>query len=250
MSMAAGQLVFVGVAGLGAGIVNGVAGGGSLLSFPALLAVGTPALTANVTSTVGIWPGYLGGSAGFRREISGQRDRLRELMVPVIVGSIVGTVLLLATPTGAFALIAPYLIIGACVLFAVQPLLARQLRKGRTGGMHPFVLQGLVGLASVYGSYFGAGLGVLLLAVLGLAIPDALQKVNGLRSAIALAVNTIAAVVFALVAPVAWTAVAVMIAGSLAGGYLGAQFARQIPAIVLRLVVIALGLAAAGRLLL
>lgn len=245
-----GQAGFLSAAGLVAGIVNGVAGGGSLVSFPALLAAGYPALGANVTSTVAIWPGYLGGTAGFRREVGEQTRRIRQVGGTTLAGAIIGAVLLLTTPSGWFRHLAPFFILGACVLFALQPLLARRLRaRDVPGGGRPALLHAGSFCSAVYGSYFGAGLGVLLLGVLGLALPDRLLKLNGLRSVLSLGINSVAVVVFAAAAPVAWSAVALMAATSLAGGFLGANFARWLPAPALKVLVIALGLVTALRLL-
>lgn len=243
------QAGFLSAAGLVAGIVNGVAGGGSLVSFPALLAAGYPALGANVTSTVGIWPGYLGGTAGFRREVNEQTGRIRQISVTTLAGAVVGAVLLLTTPSGWFRQLAPFFILGACLLFACQPILARRLRgRGAGAGTRPGLLRAGTFFSAVYGSYFGAGLGVLLLGVLGLALPDRLIRLNGLRSVVSLGINSVAVVVFAIAAPVVWTAVALMAVTSLVGGFLGANFARWLPAPVLKALVIALGVATAVRL--
>ena len=251
MTLSPGQELLLALAGLGAGFVNGAAGGGTLISFPALLAVGYPALTANVTSTVGIWSGYLGGSAGFRKEVNSQRGQLRVLGATIVAGAIAGGILLLTTPTHDFALLAPYLLLAACALFAMQPLLARRLRqKGAAERTHALLLHTGTFLGSVYGAYFGAGLGVVLLAVLGAALPEPLVRVNGLRSVIALIVNTIAVVIFVARANVAWTAAAVMVGCALIGGYAGARVSRRVPPQVLRVAVIAIGLASALDLLL
>jgi hypothetical protein len=129
VTLSAGNVALLVLAGLGAGVVNGAAGGGTLVSFPALLVVGYPAITANVTSTVGIWPGYLGGTAGFRSEVSDQWDRLRSLAATVILGAVVGGVLLLTTPSDDFRRLAPYLLLFSCALFAVQSLLSRRIRS-------------------------------------------------------------------------------------------------------------------------
>ncbi|MDA8033622.1 MAG: sulfite exporter TauE/SafE family protein [Actinomycetota bacterium] len=243
--------VLIALAGLGAGLVNGVAGGGSLVSFPALLAVGAPALAANVTSTVGIWPGYLGGSAGFASELRGQQDRLRSLLGTVVAGGVAGGVLLLTTPTKAFSLVAPYLVLFACALFGVQPVLARRLRaeEGKRSRRHTVALHVGTFLASTYGAYFGAGLGVVLLGVLGLTINDRLVRINGLRSVLALLVNTVAALIFIVRAPIDWVPAGLMASASLVGGYVGARIARRVPTVWLRAVVIALGLTTTGLLL-
>lgn len=245
-----GQAAFLSIAGLAAGVVNGVAGGGSLVSFPALLAAGYPALGANVTSTVAIWPGYLGGTAGFRREVSQQTGRLRQMGGTTLLGALVGSVLLLTTPHDWFRHLAPFLILGACLLFALQPLLARRLgARDASSATHVVLLQVGTFCCAAYGSYFGAGLGVLLLGVLGLALPDRLLRLNGLRSVLSLGINTVAVVIFTAAAPVAWAAVALMAVTSLAGGFLGANFARWLPAPALKLLVIALGVTTALRLL-
>lgn len=244
------EMLFLASSSFGAGLVNGAAGGGSLVSFPALLAVGFPALTANVTSTVSIWPGYLGGAGGFHREIRDQAAHVRQLSGVTIIGAVIGVVLLLTTPSSIFRTLAPYLILAACALFSLQPFLSRQVRTHSHPKRAPVLaLQLGVFASSVYGAYFGAGLGVLLLGVLGATLPDRLLHLNGLRSVLSLAINTIAMMMFVAAAPVAWSAVAVMTPSSLVGGYVGARFARRLPSVVFRSAVIALGVVAAARLL-
>jgi uncharacterized membrane protein YfcA len=226
-----------------------------LISFPALLAVGYSAVVANVTSTVGIWPGYLGGAAGFRTELMSQRDRVRALAPTALAGGLSGAALLLVTPADVFSDVAPYLILAACALFAVQPYVARKMaarrRSDTIGRARTVPLPAVAGVfaAAVYGGYFGAGLGVILLAVLGLVLTDSLTRINGLRGALALLVNSIAAVTFMIAADVAWSAAGVLAVTSLVGGYTGARLSRRLPAPVLRIVVIAIGLVAAIRLL-
>jgi len=250
VTLTTGHELLLAVAALGAGVVNGAAGGGTLISFPALLAVGYPALTANVTSTVGIWSGYLGGSAGFRAEVSNQKGRLKALSATVVAGAIVGGVLLLTTPTKDFRILAPYLLLAACTLFAVQPLLAKWLRgQDEEGRSHNVLMHGGSFVAAVYGAYFGAGLGVVLLAVLGTTIPEPLVKVNGLRSVLALIINTVAVIIFVAHAHIAWRAAAIMAGCALVGGYVGARLARRIPTMALRVIIVAIGLATAVDLL-
>lgn len=242
-------------AGFVAGAINGLAGGGSLVSFPALLAVGQPALTANVTSTVGIWPGYLGGVLGFRAEVADQADRIRSLLPATLAGAVIGAGLLLTTPKGAFESLAPFLILAVCALFAAQPALAARVkaradaadgghraRPGKAAHLGTF-------LAAIYGAYFGAGLGVVLLAVLGILLPDRLLHTNGLRGVLSLVTNTVAALIFSLVAPVAWGAAALLAGGSLVGGYIGSLFSHWLPTPVLRAFVICVGLVGAVRLI-
>ena len=250
-SLSTSHVVLLLLGGLGAGIFNGVAGGGSLISFPLLLALGYPALTANVTNTVGIWPGYLGGAAGFRHQISGQRERLVRLSPVAVLGGIAGAILLLTTSSATFKSIAPWLVLGASLLFAAQPLLRRTL----DGGSHlpprprPVLLMGGTFVASIYGGYFGAGLGVMLLAILGLALPDSIARTSGLRTALSILVNGIAAAVFLIHGGLAWRAVALLAGGSLIGGWIGARAALSIPATALRIVVVAVGLATVVKLL-
>src|SRR5579875_58539 len=245
MALTSGQDILLVFAALGAGIVNGVAGGGTLLSFPALLAVGYPALTANVTSTVGIWTGYLGGVAGYRQEIASQGRRLRELGITAVAGGILGGILLLTTPGDFFKVLAPYLLLFSCGLFAVQPALAARLaRRREEGHSHVWLRQGGVFLASIYGAYFGAGLGVVYLAILAITLSDPLGRINGMRSVLSLLVNTAAVIVFLVSSShIAWAAAGIMAGCAAVGGYIGAHIARRVPTMALRLIVIGLGLA-------
>jgi uncharacterized protein len=237
--------------GVLAGIFNGVAGGGSLISFPLLLAMGYPALTANVTNTVGIWPGYLGSAAGFRNEITDQRGRLARLSPVAVVGGILGAILLLTTPSADFTRLAPWLVLAASALFAAQPLLRRALDGPSSGPprTRPVLLVAGTFAASVYGGYFGAGLGVMLLAIIGLALPDSLVRTSGLRTALSITVNGVAAAVFLIHGGLAWDAVGLLAAGSLIGGWVGARVALSIPAWALRLVVVLIGLGTTVKLL-
>jgi uncharacterized membrane protein YfcA len=245
-----GDLLLLAVAGLGAGTINGVAGGGTLASFPALLATGVPALSANITSTVGIWPGYVGGVAGFRDEIGEQPERAKRYAVPAVLGAVAGAVLLLVTPSSAFSKVVPYLVLLASALFAVQPVVAKAL-AGRNDAEKEYLGAAWAGtlLASVYGGYFGAGLGVMLLALLGLTLPDRVVRTNGLRSVLSLAVNTGALLVFVIHGHVIWEDAGVLAGGSIIGGYFGARVARRLPTVVFRLLVITLGLVTGIRLL-
>lgn len=251
-ALPAGDVVLLLAAGLGAGTVNGVAGGGTLVSFPALLATGLPALQANVTSTVGIWPGYLGGVAGFRSEVRQQpRRRLRLLSGAAVVGAAVGSVLLLVTPVSAFKSLAPYLVLASCLLFATQPLISRLVKERLAAVSDGHLGLATVGtaLGSVYGGYFGAGLGVVLLALLGLTVPDELVRTNGLRAVLSLVVNCVAALVFIVAAHVAWSDAGLLAGSSLVGGYFGARLARRLPTVVFRVLVVTLGLVTAALLL-
>jgi uncharacterized membrane protein YfcA len=245
------HVVLLVLAGIGAGIFNGVAGGGSLISFPLLLALGFPARTANITNTVGIWPGYLGSAAGFRQEISGQGGRLARLSPVAGLGAVLGSILLLTTSSADFTRIAPWLILGASVLFAAQPLLGRALGgAAKDPSMtHPALLLGGTFAASIYGGYFGAGMGVMLLAILGLCLPDSITRTSGLRTVLSILVNGVAAIVFLIHGGLVWEAVGLLALGSLFGGWVGARVALSIPANALRLVVVVVGLGTAVKLL-
>jgi uncharacterized membrane protein YfcA len=248
--LTASHVILLIAAGLGAGVFNGVAGGGSLISFPILLGLGYPALTANITNTVGIWPGYVGSATGFRTEIADQKQRLARLTPIGLAGGIVGALLLLTTPSGTFALLAPYLILGAASLFAAQPLLRRTLiGHAHTETTRLPLLVGGTFLAAVYGGYFGAGLGVMLLAIFGLALPDSLARTSGLRAAISIAINGVAAAVFLIHRGLAWQAVGWLALGSLVGGWIGARLSLAIPAWALRVIVILIGVGTAVKLL-
>lgn len=235
--MTLAHVLLLAVAGLVAGTLNAVAGGGSLVSFPALLAVGLPSVAANVTNTVALWPGYLGGALGYRRELAADRRPAIALSVTSLAGAVAGSVLLLTTPADVFTTLVPWLVLGATVLFAAQPRVAQRVRSrraspGRLGvgtGAHLSVV-----VASVYGAYFGAGLGIILLAVLGSLVTGDLQRVNGLKNVLSLAINTVALLVFALFGPVQWLPVLVMAVASLVGGLLGARVARRLAPATLR----------------
>ncbi|HWL43806.1 MAG TPA: sulfite exporter TauE/SafE family protein [Ilumatobacter sp.] len=257
--MSPGDILLIAVAGFGAGAVNGMAGGGSLVSYPALLATGHGALVANVTNTVGILPGYAGGAAGFRSELRSQRARVREFAPLALLGGLAGAGLLLTTPEDVFDGVAPALIIAACLLFAFQPLLSKRIARRRAAAgpvdaadVHrpaSWPVKAAVFVASVYGGYFGAGLGVIYLAVLGTVLPDPLPKINSLRGVMSLVVNALAVVLFGIAADVAWGAAGILAATSLVGGYIGARTALRLPAPMLRAVVLAFGVVAVWRLL-
>lgn len=239
--------LFIAAAGFVAGAVNAVAGGGSLILFPALLAVGYPSVTANVTNTVALFPGYAGGVAGAREELEGQRRRIRALGVTSVIGAVLGAAVLLTTPGEVFQEIVPFLILMACLLLAVQPWLATAVRRlpGADKEHRSALLHVAALLAAGYGAYFGAGLGVMLLAVLGIFLGDQLSRINALKNVLSFAINAVALVAFALFGPVEWPAVAVVAVSSLLGGYLGARVARRVGAPLLRALVVAYGVVVA-----
>ncbi|MCU1589247.1 MAG: hypothetical protein JWP11_503 [Frankiales bacterium] len=240
--MSPADLLLVGGAGLLGGAINAVAGGGTLVAFPALLAVGVGPVTANITCSVGLLSGYAGGSVAYRRELEGQRGRLLALLPFAVLGGIIGAVLLLVTPATTFRAVVPYLVLASCGLLAVQPRLARALRDGPRGraDVHWGARLG-VGLSAVYGSYFGAGLGVLLLAVLGVLVADGLQRLNALKGLLSLFINVVGGLVFVLSARVDWGYALALAVGAYLGGTLGVSVARRLPPQVMRAAVIALG---------
>lgn len=240
------RLAAVAAAGLAAGCVNALAGGGSLISFPALIAAGLPPLLANVTNTVALAPGYLGGALAQRRQLQGQGARLALLLPCAALGGLTGGLLLLVSDPQLFERLVPWLLLSGSLLLALQQPLRAWIRPP---GDCPAELSGLaapaVFAAAIYGGYFGAGLSVIVLAVLALTLPDNLTRLNGLKQAIALVCNLLAALLFALRAPLAWGEVAVMACASLAGGVLGGRLAERLDPDRLRVAVVAIGLAMA-----
>ena len=238
-------LVFLLVAGLLAGAINAVAGGGSLLVFPALLAVGFPPLTANVTNSVAQWPGYVGLVAGARKDLPGQGRRILLTSIVASVGSLIGSVLLLVLPGQVFDAIVPVLVILASLTMAVGPWIKRRLGEpaGGEGRDRTTALLVSVFLAAIYGGYFGGALGVILISVLSLFAQDPLRRLNALKGVLSLVVATVTVIVFAIGAPVDWPAVLLLAPTTLIGGIIGAQVARRMPENVLRWAVVLLGLA-------
>jgi uncharacterized membrane protein YfcA len=243
-------LIAAGVA-LVAGVINSVAGGGSLILFPTLVALGLPPVAANVTNSVAQWPGYLGGVAGFRAEYAGQRGRLVRFGVVAVLGGATGSVLLLTTPSAAFDVVVPVLVLLASLLLAVQPLLTRRL-KGEEGDRgtrpDPVWLYVALFLATVYGGYFGGALGVILVGVLGIGL-HRLKLANALKSALSAVTATVTLVVFGLFGPIDWLVVAVAAPARLVGGFLGARIATRIPSTPLRIFIVTFGVAVSVYLL-
>ena len=242
-----GQEFGAGGAGLAAGLINALAGGGTLVSFPVLVALGVPAVRANVTNTVALCPGYLGGAYAQRRDLAENAQRLRSLLVVAATGGLTGSVLLVLSPERLFRNLVPYLILGACALFAAQPRLKRISRRHPDAPPNRLLLGTSVFACAVYGGYFGAGLGIMLLAVLGLALPDPLPRTNALKQALSLVINVLAAAFFVFSGKVEWQFVAVMAVGSLIGGNLGGRLVGRLKPVVLRTVVIGFGVAAAVK---
>jgi hypothetical protein len=248
-----GALVIV-LAGVVAGTVNTIVGAGSLITFPTLLLLGYPPLVANVSNTVGLVPGTISGTLGYRRELEGQAPRARPLLLAAGLGGITGAGLLLVLPASAFAAIVPVLILVACLLVAVQPRLSAWVveRRARAGTVHTGggpILVISVYLTGIYGGYFGAAQGVILIALLAILVDDDLQRLNGLKNLIATVINSVAAVIFIAVAPVAWLPALLLAIGSVIGGQLGANVGRRLSPLALRAAIIAIGVIVAVRLL-
>lgn len=256
------EIVAILLAGVAAGTINTVVGSGTLITFPTLLAFGIPPVTANVSNTVGLAPGSLSGAIGYRAELRGQRRRLVRLGSASLVGGVIGALLLLWLPSAAFDAVVPVLILLGCVLVLLGPRISRRVaaRAESRGGLAehgawwvwPAVL-----LAGVYGGYFGAAQGVLLMAILGIGVADAMQRHNATKNVLALIVNGIAAVVFIVLAyvhvpfvphgalgTVDWRVAGLIAVGSVIGGQIGATVGRRLPPVVLRGVNVAVGLVA------
>lgn len=245
-----GQIVAIFGAGLTAGTINAVIGSGSLVTFPTLLALGYAPVVANVSNTVGLVPGSLSAAYGYRRELRGQRGRVLRLGVASTLGALTGGILLLLLPADAFERVVPFMLLAACGLMAAQPRLSRLLPQVEGGGREGGLAMVAVFATGVYGGYFGAAQGVMLIALLAVFVPDDLQRLNGLKNALVSGVNGVTALLFLAIAPVAWEAAALIAFGSIVGGLVGAHFGRTIPAGLLRILVISVGCSVAVWLLL
>ena len=250
MSVAAALAILA--VGLAAGTLNTIVGSGSLITFPTLLALGYPPVVANVSNTVGLVTGSISGVVGYRRELQGQWPRVRVLAVASLAGGLTGGLLLLALPASVFRNVVPVLILVACGLVAAQPRLARRRAAGM-GAARPHggpLLFASVFATGIYGGYFGAAQGVILIGLLGIFIDDGLQRLNALKNALAALVNGIAAVLFIAFADVDWAAAGLLAGGAIVGGQIGASVGRRIPPAWLRGVIVVVGVIVAVRLLL
>jgi uncharacterized membrane protein YfcA len=259
--MTAWEMVAVALAGLAAGSINAVVGSGTLVTFPVLLAVGLPPVTATISNSLGLVPGNLTGAIGYRRELRGQRGLLVRLFPASVLGALTGAFLLLHLPASAFEAIVPGLVALAVVLVATQPLLQRSLaaRRARAGidevphvggGRLAALLAGAYATGT-YGGYFAASQGVLQIGIFGLLLPEPLHRLNALKNVLTLGVNAVAALAYVVVATdrVNWLAAGLVAGGSLVGGYVGSTLGRRLPAPVLRTAIVLLGLVAIGVLL-
>lgn len=256
------------VAGMGAGTINAVVGSGTLITFPTLLAIGIPPVTANMSNSLGLVPGSVAGAVGYRRELAGQRGRVLRLLVWSTSGGVLGAILLLVLPPGAFEAVVPVLILLGVTLVVLQPRLsalvaARAERRGTpadaTADATAEPLSGAwwvpvaVFGTGVYGGYFGAAQGVILMGILGIGVTDALQRLNGVKNVLVAVVNGIAGLIFVAVAElglfgieadVDWLVVAVIAVGAVIGGFLGAAVGRKLPSVALRGIIVVVGLVA------
>lgn len=252
------EMVVVFVAGIGAGVINTIVGSGTLITFPILVAFGVPPVTATMSNAVGLIPGNITGSFGYRRELAGQGRRVALFLPASLAGALGGAWLLLHLPEDAFISIVPWLLVLALVLVVAQPVLQRRVKdrgpdkpRDREIGLgRAALLLPAIALCGVYGGYFAAAQGIVLLGILGFLLPDTLQRHNALKNILVMAVNSVAATTYVIVAstggphPIDWTAAGLIASGSLIGGWLGARVGRRLPPAVLRTCIVVLGLVA------
>jgi uncharacterized membrane protein YfcA len=243
------EAVLIALAGVAAGTINTVVGSGTLITFPTLLAFGVPPVTANVSNTVGLVPGSMSGVFGYRRELAGQGARVLRLGSASLLGGVVGALLLLWLPSSAFDTIVPVLIALGVVLVVLGPRIQRSVaaRAESRGGIPDHGVWWVwpaVAAAGVYGGYFGAAQGVLLMAILGIGVVDSIQRHTATKNLLALIVNAVAALVFIAVADVDWAVAGLIALGSVVGGQIGAGVGRRLPPALLRAVIAAVGIVA------
>jgi uncharacterized membrane protein YfcA len=248
--MTAGESLLLVAAAFAAGVMNSIAGGGTILTFPALVVVGLPSITANATSTVALLPGTVASFLGYRHELREHRHWFRKLLVPSVAGGAIGSVLLLRTPERTFELLAPLLVLFATGLFVLQGLVARRLAAKGAGGQPTdepgstrWAMAALLQLGvAIYGGYFGAGIGILMLALLGWLGVANIHAANGLKNFFGFCINCVAALYFVVQGAVAWPAALLVAAGAMCGGYGGARFARRIGREKARFAVVVIGI--------
>lgn len=241
------EIVILFVSGTMAGIINTVVGSGSLITFPALLALGYPPVLANVTNNVGVLPGSISGAVSYRKELKGQFKPVALLAIFSGLGGLAGALLLLQLPAEVFDGVVPALIILACVLVVVGPRLKKAIaarRAKKDVSTHKVALFVTTGLTGVYGGYFGAAQGVILLSGLSILLPGSIQRANAYKNVLAAVANFAAAIVFVAITEVAWLAAAIIAAGAILGGQIGGWVGQRLPPLVLRIVIVAVGVAA------
>jgi uncharacterized membrane protein YfcA len=237
-------------AGIAAGTINSVVGSGTLITFPVLLSFGYAPVVANVSNTIGLVPGNASGAFGYRRELAGQRQRAVRLAIASVTGGVIGAVLLLSLPASAFKAIVPVFIVIALALILLQPRLSAALASHRQEGrvhVGPLAMAGVFA-SGIYGGYFGAAQGIMVLAILGLSLDEDLQRINAVKVVLVGLVNLVSGVIFAFAAHVAWLPALLIAGGSVLGGLLGAKVGRRLPAPALRLVIVGVGILAIARL--
>jgi len=250
--MGLGEIVSIALAGLAAGTINTVVGSGTLITFPVLLACGYAPVTANVSNTIGLVPGSLSGAVGYRRELVGQGGRVVRFGIVSVLGGVTGAVLLLLLPASAFKDVVPVFIAIALVLTVIQPRLNRRLarraagKSRRSGILTPLAVY----ITGIYGGYFGAAQGILLLGILGVALPQSLHRTNALKNVLAGLVNGVAGLYFVFAAHVEWAPAGIIAGASIVGGQIGARYGRRLPPAALRALIVVVGVAAIVRLLL
>ncbi|SDT13156.1 sulfite exporter TauE/SafE family protein [Microlunatus soli] len=253
------EIVVIALAGLWAGTINTVVGSGTLVTFPVLVALGYPPVTATTSNAIGLITGTVTGAWGYRHELTGQRNRLIRYSIASFIGAIGGTILLLSLPPDAFEAIVPVLVGLAVLLVAVQPFLTRWVRRRRESGevpvgpdagtRHAPLLYFLIFLIGIYGGYFTAAQGIMLVGVMGLMLSEPLQRLNGFKNVLSAVVNLVAGTIYAFVAPISWPVVGILAVTSTIGGLIGAKIGRKLPPTVLRVIIVIIGLAAIVRLL-
>ena len=249
--MSAWHIFAIFVAGMAAGTINTVVGSGTLITFPTLLAFGYAPVTANVSNTIGLVPGSVSGALGYRRELNGQRERVLAFGAASLCGGVLGSILLLILPASAFKEIVPFFIALALVLIVLQTQINRTLgnrRRGHGEGVGPGALAGAF-CCGVYGGYFGAAQGILMLSILALGIDDGLQRLNALKVVTTGLTNLVAGIVFVIAAHVAWDVAGLIACGSVIGGVLGARYGRRLHPNVLKALIIVVGITAIVRLI-
>jgi uncharacterized protein len=238
--------LLIGAAALAAGAVNAIAGGGSLITFPVLIASGLPAVTASMTNTVAMCPGYFGATLAQRRDLVGQGKRAAKLVPLSLLGSLIGAWILLHTTEKSFQTIVPFLLVFAAGLLALQGKLRKYLAQHTRGGHSMTFAIVPVALSAIYGAYFGAGMGVIILAIIAVVVDDTMLRANALKQLLSLIINTCAAIVFLFVGNIDWPVALIIAVSSLAGGLIGGKLATRIPEALLRWLAIAVALAVAG----
>ena len=250
------EALAVAAAGMGAGAVNAIAGSGTLITFPTLLAIGIPPVTANVSNNIGLVPGTVSGVYSYRAELEGQGRRARRLMIGSGLGSLTGSILLLQLPSDVFDRVVPILVMTAALLMLLQPRVSawvaearRKRGRAQTPEIAPLPII-VVFFAGIYGGYFGAAQGIILLATLGVLLPDALARTNALKNVLAFAVNAVAAALFIVFGNVNWTVVVLVAIGSVIGANIGARVGKRVPVVALRTFIVILGFSVGLKLLL